>query len=287
MQNVEVADIVGFDPVSGERIEDKSDLQPLEDHGKYSWKVRQRFIAAIDAVKSITGFLYWRANPNELFFAGRQAKRGTYDRRYYRQPGDEMYASMEFGIDGRGNVTGAAIELKGEKHHSDLFSDWEEKEKIHVLLSPSGCLINATLGPSNLGVAYNTTGDLRSVSFDDALNEEESLLLYWDSSIQDTLATGSALFPRGVSQYKVDYNVGKGEIIVTRTRNGKEVKDEMVIPVSINRQALLDSIFPDQLSNDPVEAGSEADDEWKLVNLGTFGITWNSRGYLQIPQPAE
>lgn len=288
MDSVDPKEILGFDPQTGNRTEDKSNFQTLPAQGKgYSEETKQKFAASVENFKSSARmYSEFRTEPDQLFMAARNQQSGLFERVYYKQPGDRRYASLEIQRPTNEKSEYIRIFLQGEQQPG-----WnDEKDETEIQVAKDGLTaVNSEFGKRTLYAIFDRVGGINSLTLGD-FSEHDLHALNGPThgiDLRQVMMDGSGKFTSGNVSYFMEYDDKEKEFHLTRKKNGI-LEDDVKFPAVINRDEIVKKLLPGALVDDPYDTGNEFDDEWKIANLATFGITWERHDdSTKIPPPAE
>ncbi len=274
-------DILGFDPSTGERTEDKQGSSPLPKKGEQSQPVSPEVQAAFKkyAAGQKNSFMQPEEVKNERVFPEALLYRAS---NFY---GD--CTTLYFGYTGQegnmfhGTTTALFDRMDGEFHPAKVRYHGERtREFVEFQMdigdedrrSQFGAKINARLDNRTLILIYDANGDLEYLQIRDGERDEVDLNLRSKSQIDELMKKKrDHLFER--SLYEMAALEGNVMSLI-RNYHGGGVLDEFEIPTKINKAEIIQNLFPKELLDDPFNAPPELD-TWRRADvLSEIGIKW-------------
>ncbi|GEM_PF-6197809 len=259
--NLEVDDFMGWN--NGPEASNPNPVEP-------SQLAQLSFIRAVDELVSEVKPDFYRAVPPRNFLVFQKGDDLT--RRFFRQVGSRHESAVEavFALKGDGTFRPVEVTLFGEKPDELLCVDFfylTGERKLGIMIQMEGRYIHS---------AYDQKGHLVMLGhFPDGSDN------YYDHYL--------CKFEQRSEIVKPDNDWGFGYTRafdpktdrVILTKEDKDKTETFAVPSTLNRQEIIDDLFPKPLLANPAEADPELDDDWKGITLeDTFGINW------EIAKPA-
>lgn len=292
MGNIDPKEILGFDPATGKRSEDRGGLREVQLAG--TEEVGKAFVNFVDSKIKEQGEGNVKGFPPNLLMVTRG--KGHVSREYFVPPEDLVFSADKVRQRVIFKADGSVFSPYFVEKFGEAVPGWE---KVMIDLDyvdpqrriPGGNNVRFWLNysPSDSRslrefiFTYDDSGDIRWVRFQPTPPSSDSyrwLELSTDGGLGTEMGL-KALFKLGrielnrggVDNYVLSYDKKAGVIGITRTEKGV-VKDEIEIQAKINRKKVLDDLFPAPHFDNPFETESIEDAKWKGASLATFGIKW-------------
>ena len=276
MDNVDPKEVLGFDPITGQRNEDSSGNAPYTKAEEgYSEEVISRFNQVVlDRTRLRNNNS--RSIPEKLFLAIDYGN--TIYRSYYRQPGNDLVANLVLNKNDNNDFS-AAISLLGESTVDNTSESIRQQDRIYIDMPSYHTSISMHVHDQRLGLYYDTDGAISSIHFGEGENEFVAAkgIQSKNIDIDKLVANEEQIFNNGESMYILNYDNEKEKYYLMHKKNGV-IQDEVNIPSNIDRQEIIKKLFSGVILDHPFEADIEFDDEWKSAGLETFGASWKREG---------
>ena len=273
-------DILGYDPTTGDRVEDRQGLKPLPQKGEQpqhiSKEVQDEFRTfASSYTKGLMGdFEGERIIPESLLL---------------RVPNDYGdCTSFYFGLKGgkdmfRKTVKAGFHYIDGKYEPSKLeYFGESPQERITLNLSTAhepdrkwfGISFSINLQNRSLSGMYDISGRLIQLDFSPSL--EQPLQEDWNltqADVDNLLKNKSQVIKGEGGQYQLSVDEA-GKLIKITRKKGKAVLDSVEVPIAVQKSEIIEDLFPKDLLADPFRASPDQD-RWRYADApSVVGIKW-------------
>jgi len=258
--NLEVDDFMGWDtdPTA-------SQVYQNADHEQ----TQLAFIRPVDLLLSEVKPDHHRCVPPQRFLAFK--KDDDFSRKFYRQVGSEFQDAAEatFALTEEGILEPVEVTLYGEQP-----SDRLNVSFLSVIGERKELAFGIIMNGRNILVIYNQRGLLLMMTHvADSFPYEG---YYMHRRRQEIFLPDN---DRAEYGYRRRFDPEADRVVLTRQVDGET--ETLGLPVYLDREEIIKSLFPRPILDDPIEADPSFDLDWKNITLeNPFGIKW------EIAKPA-
>jgi len=276
-------EILGFDPESGDRVEDKTELQLLKSEQVQTSKAIQnefkkwfvesknkpwvlkavpehllavRSDSYYDVVREY--FLYEGQFNNEILPFTQQARLGL-------RKETDVYYPMDV----------ARFGEPFEAGYEELRS-WYNAYSVHKRIRGESLIIyyDNSKFPILVIAELHLTSEEKGNEYKLQLGSLEGEDLEATQHFNNLINRGEITIGSNKNVFRLTFADNKRNLMVKRLEDGN-LKDKIVVPVEILRTEILEKLFNPQTLKDPVNAPPELDNSWRFVNLmEAVGVKW-------------
>lgn len=281
-QNDSLKEILGFDPESGVRVEERSGLTTIKETKiAIPEDVQDEFLEVFEREREFTAI-----HPQKLLTIASSPQGVT--RSYYSwQPSLEGRTSFPLVVEANFKKDADRFEPSGILFQGEALPSQAGKFIAGRYIAHEFSTINFRDFDSNITsfqiaiaerlcyLKYTNKGSLIEINFwmqrqGAAFLDEHGISL--QAEIGKLLDQGTFEEKRGVNNYK--FTVLEEKINLKRFEEG-ELKDELMLPRKIDQKAIIEELFDSPTLEDPIKAPPELDDSWRFANLmEVVGVKW-------------